>query len=129
MRKFKVINVSSNYYGLKIGDVVTLVEGSSEGDLYELPPRLHGKGHMASKYDPHLNLKEPNYVYIISPDLEEVKDDEDILIHSHKQEKLLNQIKEIIDREEDLSFSSMLEESNSYYEIKKLIKELENNEK
>lgn len=48
------------------------------------------------------------------------------LEHAQQQEKLLNKIKEIIDREEGLPFSSMLEESISYHEIKKLIKELAN---
>lgn len=49
------------------------------------------------------------------------------LLQAQKQEKLLNQIKEIIDRQDDSYISSMLEESQRYYEIKKLmIKELEN---
>ena len=44
-----------------------------------------------------------------------------------KQEKLLSKIKEIIDRQDDSYISSMLEESQKYYEIKKLMnKELEN---
>lgn len=51
---------------------------------------------------------------------------EKALKQAQKQEKLLNKIKEIIDRQEDSYISSMLEESRSYYEIKKLmIKELE----
>ena len=44
-----------------------------------------------------------------------------------KQEKLLNKIKEIIDRQDDSYISSMFEESQKYYEIKELmIKEEEN---
>lgn len=41
-----------------------------------------------------------------------------------KQEKLLNQIKDIINRPYDIA--SMLEESKRYVEIENLIKELEN---
>ena len=49
------------------------------------------------------------------------------LEQAQKQEKLLNKIKEIIDRQDDSYISSMLEESQRYYEIKELmIKELEN---
>ena len=73
MRKFKVINNLTSTYGLKIGDVVTLVEGSVENDLYELPKRLYGKGHKADMYDLHLNLKENNYMYLSEFDLEEIK--------------------------------------------------------
>lgn len=76
MRKFKVINNLTGTHGLKIGDVVTLVEGSVENDLYELPKKLHGKGHDGSLYDPHLNLKENNYMYLSALDLVEIKDDE-----------------------------------------------------
>lgn len=50
---------------------------------------------------------------------------EQALDQAQKQEKLLNQIKEIIDRYEDSYISSMLTESKRYYEIKELIKELE----
>ena len=48
------------------------------------------------------------------------------LKQAQKQEKLLNKIKETIDRQDDDSYiSSMLEESQKYYEIKELmIKEL-----
>ena len=73
MRKFKVINNLTSTYGLKIGDIVTLVEGSVENDLYELPEHLHGKGHKADMYDPHLNLKDNNYMYLSELDLEEIK--------------------------------------------------------
>lgn len=78
MRKFKVIHDLSDIFGvkLKIGDIVTLVEGSVENDLYELPERLHGKGHDGSMYDPHLNLQERNYLYLSTFDLQEIKDDE-----------------------------------------------------
>ena len=75
MRKFKVINNLTSIYGLKIGDVVTLVDGSVENDLYELPERLHGKGHKADMYDLHLNLKENNYIYLSAFDLVEIKDE------------------------------------------------------
>ena len=43
-----------------------------------------------------------------------------------KQEKLLKQIKDIINRPNDVYIVSMLEESEKYAEIVKLIKELEN---
>ena len=46
-----------------------------------------------------------------------------------KQEKLLSKIKEIIDRQDDDSYiSSMLEESQKYYEIKKLMNKEKENE-
>ena len=48
------------------------------------------------------------------------------LEQAQKQEELLNKIKEIIDRPDDSYIASMLEESKRYYEIYKLIKELEN---
>lgn len=82
-----------------------------------------------SKYDIALDiindsLHEPdNSVIFKHAGLNELKK---ALEHAQQQEKLLNKIKEIIDREEGLPFSSMLEESISYHEIKKLIKELEN---
>ena len=78
MRKFKVIHDLSDIFGvkLKIGDIVTLVEGSVDNDLYELPEHLHGKGHDGSVYDPHLNLKAYNYLYLSAFDLVEIKDDE-----------------------------------------------------
>ena len=79
MRKFKVIHDLTNTYGLKIGDVVTLVEGSSENDLYELPKHLHGTGHKADMYDLHLNLKENNYMYLNELDLEEIKVENNII--------------------------------------------------
>ena len=79
MRKFKVINNLTSTYGLKIGDVVTLVEGSVENDLYELPKYLHGKGHKADMYDLHLNLKENNYIYLSELDLEEIKVENNII--------------------------------------------------
>ena len=44
---------------------------------------------------------------------------------ARKQEKLLNKIKEIIDRPHTY-IASMLESSNRFYEIKELIKEREN---
>ena len=44
------------------------------------------------------------------------------LKQAQKQEKLLNKIKEIIDRQDDSYISSMLEESQRYYEIKQFIK-------
>ena len=47
-----------------------------------------------------------------------------ILPNYVKQEKLLNKIKEIIDRPYDIA--SMLEESKRYVEIEKLIEEIEN---
>lgn len=76
MRKFKVIHDLTDSYGLKIGDVVTLVEGSIDNDLYELPVYLHGKGHTGWLYDRHLHLKERNYAYLSAFDLVEIKDDE-----------------------------------------------------
>ena len=76
MRKFKVIHDLTDNFGLKIGDIVTLVEGSVDNDLYELPEHLHGKGHDGSMYDPHLNLKGYNYLYLSAFDLQEIKDDE-----------------------------------------------------
>ena len=76
MRKFKVIRDLTDTHGLKIGDVVTLVEGSVDNDLYELPKKLHGKGHKGDRYDTHLNLKENNYIYVSAFDLVEIKDDE-----------------------------------------------------
>lgn len=54
-----------------------------------------------------------------------LKNVEQALEQAQKQEKLLNKIKEIIDKQEDSYISSMLEESKRYYEIKELmIKEL-----
>lgn len=76
MKKFKVIHDLTGGFGLKIGDVVTLVEGSTDNDLYELPKRLHGKGHKGRSYDRHLDLKENNYLYLSAFDLKEIKDDE-----------------------------------------------------
>lgn len=76
MRKFKVIHDLTDGFGLKIGDIVTLVEGSTDDDLYELPEHLHGKGHNGGKYDQHLNLKECNYLYLSAFDLQEINDDE-----------------------------------------------------
>ena len=49
---------------------------------------------------------------------------EELVEQAQKQEKLLIQIKDIINRPHDIS--SMLEESKRYVEIEKLIKELEN---
>ena len=46
------------------------------------------------------------------------------LKQAQKQEKLLNQIKDIINRPYDIA--SMLEESKRYVEIENLIKEIEN---
>lgn len=54
---------------------------------------------------------------------------EKALEQAQKQEKLLNQIKEIIDRPEDSWIASMLESSNKFYEIEELIKELESETK
>lgn len=51
---------------------------------------------------------------------------EQALEQAQKQEKLLNKIKEIIDRQDDSYIRSLLEESNRYCEIEKLIEELEN---
>jgi len=48
------------------------------------------------------------------------------LEQAQKQEKLLNQIKDIINRPDDSYISSMLEESKRYVEILKLIREIEN---
>lgn len=48
-----------------------------------------------------------------------IKDLKDVV---SKQEKLLNQIKEIVDRPHTY-IAEMLESSNRYYEIKELIKE------
>ena len=50
------------------------------------------------------------------------------LQQAQKQEKLLNQIKDIINRSYNSYIVSMLEVSEKYAEIVKLIKELENNE-
>ena len=47
-----------------------------------------------------------------------------VIEKAQKQEKLLNQIKDIINRPYDIA--SMLEESKRYVEIEKLIKEIEN---
>lgn len=49
-----------------------------------------------------------------------------ILPNYVRQEKLLNQIKDIINRPDDSYISSMLEESKRYVEILKLIREIEN---
>lgn len=76
MRKFKVIHDLTDNFGLEIGDIVTLVEGSTDNDLYELPEHLHGKGHKGRMYDQYLNLKENNYLYLSAFDLVEIKDDE-----------------------------------------------------
>ena len=74
MKRFKVINNSMMFnFGLKIGDIVTLVEGSDDNDLYELPPRLHGEGHNGEIFNQHLNLKENNYIYIKISNLKEIK--------------------------------------------------------
>ena len=74
----KYIVIESRGYdrrGLKVGDIVTKVEGSTNGSLYELPKHLHGKGYNAIVYDEHLNLKEDNYFYIPEDYLEEIKED------------------------------------------------------
>lgn len=87
-KKYKVINnYSWEDFGLGVGDIVTKVEasknddlvdtitiavkGSNYDDLYELPKHLHGRGHTGYT---HLNLKEPNYLFIDRDDLEEIKD-------------------------------------------------------
>ena len=75
-RRFKVIRDIPDGMGLKVGDIVTLVEGSSNDALYELPERLHGNGHAGWMYDSHLDLKEYNYLYIDRNNLELIKDDE-----------------------------------------------------
>lgn len=80
MRKFKVIHDLTDVYGLKIGDIVTLVEGSVEGDLYELPKHLHGTGHRGDIYDEHLHLKENNYIYLNVFNLQEINNTKNIVI-------------------------------------------------
>lgn len=61
------------------------------------------QGRLSTNYDKFLEVKQA-------------------LEQAQKQEKLLNKIKEIIGRQDDDSYiSSMLEESQKYYEIKKLI--------
>ena len=61
-------------FELNEDDVVTLVEGSKEDDLYELPKHLHGKGHKGKIFDEHLNLKESNYTYIYEGHVEEMEE-------------------------------------------------------
>lgn len=80
MRKFKVVHDLTKEYGLKIGDIVTLVEGSIDNDLYELPKHLHGTGHHGQIYDVHLHLKENNYVYLSILDVQEINNTENIII-------------------------------------------------
>lgn len=74
----KKYRVANNYiyeeFGLKVGDIVTKIEGSVEDDLYELPKHLHGKGHNADVHDNHLKLQERNYIYISKKYLEEIKE-------------------------------------------------------
>lgn len=76
-KQYRVTNsdVYENYK-LKVGDIVTKIEGPTDSnfDLYELPEHLHGRGHNASLYDGRLELKEPNYLYIYPDDLEEIKE-------------------------------------------------------
>lgn len=74
-KKYRVTkNGIYDAYGLKVGDVVTKVDGSVQDNLYELPKHLHGKGHTAGLYDEHLNLQEHNYIYIHIDDLEEIEE-------------------------------------------------------
>ena len=74
MKRFKVIDNSMMFsFGLEIGDIVTLVEGSNGNNLYELPPRLHGEGHNGEVFNQHLNLKENNYMCIAKSNLKEIK--------------------------------------------------------
>lgn len=76
-KKYRVTNNRIyESYGLKINDIVTKVEVSTEDNLYELPKHLHGRGHTASVYDKHLNLQERNYIYIDIDHLEEIKEKE-----------------------------------------------------
>lgn len=70
-----------------------------------------------------LDISERDQDYDIANKLDEIRKS---LHNAQKQEKLLNKIKEIIDIQDDSYISSMLEESKKYYEIKKLIEELEN---
>ena len=49
---------------------------------------------------------------------------EQALEQAQKQEKLLNKIKEIIDRPDDSYIASMLEESKRYHEIEKLLRSI-----
>lgn len=73
-KKYKVIdNDSYEYFGLKVGDIVTKIEGSTNNDLYELPKHLHGKGHTAAIQNGHLNLQEPNYFYLARHRLKRIK--------------------------------------------------------
>lgn len=50
----------------------------------------------------------------------------DTLEKAKKQEKVLNKIKDIINRPSDSYIISMLESSEKYIEIKNIVKELEN---
>lgn len=75
-KKYRVVTTNEYYdclLGLKVGDIVTKIEGSNN-DLYELPKHLRGRGHSANILDGHLNLKKPNYAYIPEDYLEEIKD-------------------------------------------------------
>jgi hypothetical protein len=73
-KKYRVINNGIyEKFGLKVGDIVTKIEGSFQDKLYELPKHLHGKGHTAYMFDKHLNLQERNYIYMEEYDLEEIK--------------------------------------------------------
>lgn len=85
MKKYRVTKKYNIYEsdGLKVGDIVTKVDGSVDDDLYELPKHLHGKGHTADVYNEHLNLKEPNYIYIQKSYLEEIKENKKVKKYNH----------------------------------------------
>lgn len=73
LKKYRVKNNPLNRcFGLKSGDIVTKIEGSTHDNLYELPKHLHGNGHNADIHDKHLNLKD-NYIYLSEDDLEEIE--------------------------------------------------------
>lgn len=69
-RKFKVISVDDidRSIGIKVGDIVTLIQTKEELSLCKLPERLHGKGH-----DNFRKFKEQNYWWFFSSQLEEIK--------------------------------------------------------
>lgn len=75
MKKYIVVN-SEGYedFDLKVGDIVTKVD-DSDNDLYELPERLHGRGHSAPLSDRRSKIKGCNYLYIYVDDIKEIKED------------------------------------------------------
>jgi len=70
-KKYKVVKVLVERYngGLKVGDIVTLIERAKDGtSLVRLPKKLHGKGHNALRY------KANNYWWFENRQIEPIKE-------------------------------------------------------